>query len=152
MHDVYKLKKMLCEELEAFGKKNEIDVSELEIVDKLAHSIKNIQKVLEKYEEEEEGYSGAYRGMRDRGMYYDDRYMRDGMSYARGGQGGSRGGNRSGMRGGRGGYSREGGRGGYSMADESMQDMIGEMRELMDDMPEEKRREMQKFISKMEQM
>ena len=148
MHDVYKLKKMLCEELEAFGKKNEIDVSELEIIDKLAHSIKNICKVIEDYEDEE-GYSSAYRGMRDRGMNYDDRYMRDGMSYARGGQGGSRGNNRGGMRGGRSGYSRMGG---YSMADESMKDMIDEMKDLMDDMPEEKRREMQKFVTKMEQM
>lgn len=149
MHDVYKLKKMLCEELEAFGKKNEIDVNELDIIDKLAHSIKNICKVIEDYEDEEEGYSGEYRGMRDRGMY-DDRYMRDGMSYARGGnRGGSRGGNRGGSRVGRGGYSRMGG---YSMADENMKDMIDEMKDLMDDMPEEKRREMQKFVTKMEQM
>lgn len=149
MHDVYKLKKMLCEELEAFGKKNEIDVNELDIIDKLAHSIKNICKVIEDYEEEED-YSEADRRMRDRGMYYDDRYTRnDGMSYARDGRGGNRGGSRGGMRGGRGGYSRMGG---YSMADESMKDMIDEMKDLMDDMPEEKRREMQKFVTKMEQM
>ena len=86
--------------------------------------------------------------MRDRGMY-DDRYMRDGMSYARDGRGSNRGGYRGGSRGGRGGYSRMGG---YSMADESMKDMIDEMKELIDDMPEEKRREMQKFINKMETM
>lgn len=143
MHDVYKLKDMLCEELEEYGKKEEVSLNDLEIIDKLAHSIKNIDKVLEYHEEEKGGYSNGGRDMMDR-RPYDDRYMRGGMSYARDGRGGRRdmGGSR------RGGYSR----GGYSMADESMKDMIDDMREMMDDMPEEKRREMQKFISKMEQM
>lgn len=142
MHGIYKLKDMLCEELEEYGKKNQIDVNDLEIIHKLAGSTEKLCKIIEAYEEEEEdaGYSRA--GYRD-GMRYDDRYdMRRGMSYARDGRGSD--GRRTGGRSSR--------RGSYSMADENMKDMIGEMRELMDDMPEEKRMEMQKFINKMERM
>lgn len=140
MHGVYKLKDMLCEELEEYGKKEEVSLNDLEIIDKLAHSIKNIDKVLEEYEEEEHGYSHGW--PKDGRDIYDDRYMRGrGMSYARDGRG------RRTMDG-----RRTGRMGGYSMADESMKDMLVEMRELADDMPEEKRMEMQKFIRKMEQM
>jgi len=41
MDAVYELKDMLCEELEEYGKKDKLDVGGLEIVDKLAHTIKN---------------------------------------------------------------------------------------------------------------
>lgn len=137
MHDVYKLKDMLCEELEEYGSKGEITAGSLDVIDKLAHSIKNIQKIIDHYEEEEDGYSGATRYMTG-GM---DRY-----SYARGdGRGRGRGARRDFM-------GRYSSRGGYSMADESMKDMIDEMKGLMGDMPEEKRMEMQKFINKMERM
>ena len=57
MDAVYDLKDMLCEELEEYGKKDKLDVGGLEIVDKLAHTIKNLDKIIEKYDEEE--YSGA---------------------------------------------------------------------------------------------
>lgn len=134
MHGVYKLKDMLCEELEEYGKKEQVSMNDLEVIDKLAHSIKNIDKVLEEYEEEERGYSHGW-PKDDRGMRYDDRYdMRGGRSMRRSAE------------------SRRGSRAGYSMADESMKDMLHEMRELADDMPEEKRMEMQKFINKMERM
>ena len=142
MHGVYKLKDMLCEELEEYGKKEQVSMNDLEVIDKLAHSIKNIDKVLEEYEEEEHGYSHGW-PKEGREVYYDDdRFGMRGMSYAR-----------DGRRMMRGGSSRRGGRtGGYSMADENMKDMLHEMRELADDMPEEKRMEMQRFIKKMEQM
>ena len=142
MHGVYKLKDMLCEELEEYGKKEQVSMNDLEVIDKLAHSIKNIDKVLEEYEEEERGYSHGW-PKDGREIYYDDdRYDVRRMSYARDGRGMRR--STDGRRGGR--------MGGYSMADESMKDMLHEMKELADDMPEEKRMEMQKFIRKMEQM
>lgn len=66
MHKLYDLKEMLCEELEEYGSKGKLDVGSLDVVDKLAHAIKNIDKILE-YKEEGE-YS-----------------RRGGMSYERGG-------------------------------------------------------------------
>lgn len=149
MHDIYKLKEMLCEELEEYGRKNELTPASLEVIDKLAHSLKNVEKVIENYEAEESGYSSASR------YYYDDGM---GSSYARGGRGGSRG--YSSARGGRGRGSnarrdsmgRYSSRDGYSMADADMTEMIDEMRGLMEDLPEEKKMEVRKFISKMESM
>ena len=58
MDAIYELKDMLCEELEEYGKKDKLDVGGLEIVDKLAHTIKNLDKIIETYEED--GYSGEY--------------------------------------------------------------------------------------------
>lgn len=71
MHKLHELKDMLCEELEEYGSKGKLDVGSLDVVDKLAHAIKNIDKIIEAYDEE---YSGD-------GMSY-----RDGRSYARGGR------------------------------------------------------------------
>lgn len=154
MHDVYKLKDMLCEELEEYGRKGEVTANSLEVIDKLAHAIKNIDKILESKEEEESGYSSAGR------YYYDDRMGGSGMrtSYARDGRGGS--GGYSSARGGRGRGSnarrdsmgRYSSRDGYSMADSDMSEMIDEMRDMMNDLPEHKKMEVQKFIDKMESM
>ena len=52
MDAVYELKEMLCEELEEYGKKDKLDVGGLEIVDKLAHTIKNLDKIIETYEDD----------------------------------------------------------------------------------------------------
>lgn len=146
MHDVYKLKDMLCDELEEYGRKGEVTAQSLEIVDKLAHAIKNINKIIEAKEEEESGYSSA-------GRYYDDGmgspYVRGGSrgySYARGG-GRGRGSNAR-----RDSMGRYSSRDGYSMADSDMSEMIDEMRSMMNDLPEHKKMEVQKFISKMEAM
>jgi len=142
MHELYELKEMLCKELEEYGKKGELTTGSLDVVDKLAHTIKNLQKIIEKYEEEE--YSGrtypmgggSYRG----GSYaYEDGRMMDGGSYARG-----RG--RNAKRDSMGRYSSERG---YSR-DENM---VMELRELMAEAPDERTRmEFQKFIQKIEQM
>ena len=64
MHAIYDLKEMLCEELEEYGKKGELTAGSLETVDKLAHAIKNIDKIIECYENEE--YSKDYMPMHDR--------------------------------------------------------------------------------------
>ena len=63
MDAIYELKDMLCEELEEYGKKDKLDVGGLEIVDKLAHTIKNLDKIIESYEDEEYGFFGI-RGRR----------------------------------------------------------------------------------------
>jgi len=150
MEELYKLKETLCTELEEYAKKGKLSAGDLEIVDKLSHAIKNIDKIIEKYDESE--YSGA--------TGYSNR-----MSYGRGGY--------SNERGGRGGYSNE--RGGYSNENYSMargrgsnarrdsrgrysseysgHDMVMELRELMEDAPDDRTRmEFEKFIRKMEQM
>ena len=53
MHKLYELKDMLCEELEQYGKKGELTAGSLDVVDKLTHTIKNLDKIIEKYEEDE---------------------------------------------------------------------------------------------------
>ena len=150
MHELYELKETLCKNLEEYGKKNDLKAGDLDVIDKLAHSIKNLDKVIEKYEEEE--YSGARgRGSnarRDSRGRYSNEYSnamgmsRDGYSMRgdyyneRGGYSNERGGNYSN----RGGYSRN-------------NNMIMELRELMEDAPDEKTRmEFDKFIRKMESM
>lgn len=164
MHELYELKEMLCEELKEYGSKDKLDVGGLEIVDKLAHAIKNIDKIIEVYEMEEEEYSmegGSYEGGGGGGSYAgggnqggggggNRRYSREGgemrrrMSYA---SGGGRGRGRNARRDSMGRYSREGG---YSRGAE---DMVMGLKELMQDAPDERtRQEFQKLIQKMEQM
>lgn len=130
MHELHELKEKLCQELEEYNSK-EMTAGSLEVIDKLAHTIKNLGKIIEMYEESE-GYSS--RG----GMPYEGGY--GGGSYARG----------------RGGRGRTGAnqygphvRGGYSRND----GMIAELRELMMEAPDERsKKEFQRFISKMESM
>lgn len=127
MHGIYELKEMLCKELEEYGKKGELSAGTLEIVDKLAHAIKNIDKIIESYENED--YSGAYN--------YEDRSYR-GSSYARGRGRGAR---RDSM----GRYSSEG----YSRAGE----MAEQLRNLMHDAPNEHiRQKIQHLVSEVEMM
>lgn len=146
MDAIYELKDMLCEELEEYGKKDKLDVGGLEIVDKLAHTIKNLDKIIESYEDE--GYSEAY---------YDGSYE---------GTGNMGGGNMGGSYARR--YSRERGRGSYAMARgrgrNAKRDSMGrysrdgkmmaqELRELMEDAPDERiKMELQKVIQKVENM
>lgn len=90
---------------------------------KLAHTVKNLDKIIEKDNEE---YSGMY-------PYHDERSYRGGRSYAP---------RRDGM----GRYSR---RRGYSRNG----DMVSELRDLMNKSPDdETRMEFERFISKMEEM
>ena len=69
MHALHDLKKQLIEELEGFAKKGEISKSSLETIDTLAHAAKNLCKVIEACEEEEE-YS--HRMSRRSNRSYDD--------------------------------------------------------------------------------
>ena len=134
MHGIYELKEMLCKELEEYGTKGELSAGTLDIVDKLAHSIKNLDKIIESYEEDEGSY--AY----DDGMMYEGgRSMnRRGGSYARG-----RG--RNANRDSRGRYSSEG----YSRTG----DMVEQLRDMMREAPDDRtRQEIQRLVTKMEQM
>ena len=137
MHELYELRENLCEKLKEYGKKQEISGQSLEVVDKLANSIKNIDKIIDRYEQHEGMDGRSYRNGRGeyRGTYegsYDG--MGDwGRSYARG----------------RGANARRDSMGRYS-GDESM---VTELHEMMKNAPDEKTRmEFQKFISKIEEM
>lgn len=57
MDALYDLKDKLCQELEEYGDK-ELSAGSLSTIDSLAHTIKNLDKIIEKYEEDD--YSGAY--------------------------------------------------------------------------------------------
>lgn len=142
MHELYELKEMLCKELEEYGSKGELSAGSLDVVDKLAHAAKNVGKIIEMCEEDEE-YSG--RTMPMYGGYYADGRSYDGRggSYARDGR-------RSYARGGRS-YARRDSMGRYSRAE--MNEMVSELRELMEDAPDERtKKEFQKFITKIEGM
>lgn len=136
MHELYELKEMLCKELKEYGEKGEMSTGTLDVVDKLAHTIKNLDKIIEGYEEEEGYSSRSYPdGMGGSYRTYPRMYMRGG-SYARG---------RNARRDSMGRYSREGG---YSRDG----GMVDELRELMEDAPNETiKREMQRLVDKIEQ-
>lgn len=150
MHELMELKEKLCKELEEYGKKD-LSAGTLDVVDKLSHAIKNIDKIIEKYEEEE--YSGDMMNNR----------MMGGTAYARRGRGGSY----------RGSYAYEGGMGGSyargrtgnvrrdSMGRYSSErgysrdaaDLADQLRDLMEDAPDETiRKDMERLLRKVEQM
>ncbi len=149
MHELYELKEKLCEELEKYGGQN-ITAGTLEVVDKLTHSIKNLDKIIEAKEEDEYSMNGgsyAYaRGGNQGGggsnrSYRGGSYAREGGSYAY-----ARGRGRNARRDRMGRYSSEDG---YSMDGE----MVSELYELMEEAPDEKtKKEFQKFIQKIEMM
>jgi hypothetical protein len=83
MHKLYELKEMLCAELEEYGSKDKLDVGGLDIVDKLAHAIKNIDRIIESYDGEYSGEGhrmGSYRRSYARRRDRMGRYSRDGYS------------------------------------------------------------------------
>lgn len=141
MDAIYELKDMLCEELEEYGKKDKLDVGGLEIVDKLAHTIKNLDKIIESYEDEDYSgayYDGSYEGTGNMGGSYPRRYSRE---RGRGGYAMARGRGRNAKRDSMGRYSR----------DNKM--MAQELRDLMEDAPNEHiKMELQKVIQKVESM
>ena len=75
MHGLYDLKEKAIKELELYGGKDRLDASDWEVIDLLAHTTKNLCKVIDHYEEEEDEYS--------HGMRYSRRPYDDHRSYAR---------------------------------------------------------------------
>ena len=148
MHYMETLKDLLCAELEDYAEKGkrsgELSKADVEVIDTVLNSVKNIYKI-DKYKEEMEGYSedGTYMGEgRIYGTSYESGYSeRGGSSYARGrgryakrdsmGRYSSRGmsydDDMSYARGGRGGN-----RGGYSR-DEAKSYMVEQLEEMMHD-------------------
>ena len=126
MKELYNLKETLCKELEEYGRKDKMNAGDLEVVDKLTHTIKNLDKIIENYDSED--YSNTGYAMKG-GNRYDNRY-----SMARG----------------RGSRAKRDSMGRYSSHNDMM---IQELRELMEDAPDDKTRmEFEKFIDKMEMM
>lgn len=132
MHRLEELKEMLCEELEEYGSKEKLDMGGLEIVDKLAHAIKNIDKIMDSEYSEGRSYRGSYRGNYGEGSYrgnYGDESYR--MNY--------------GERRGRGRNARRDSMGRYASADMRM-----EIERLMDEAPdEETRMKLERFMQSM---
>lgn len=125
-----------------------VSVGDADYVDKLAHTIKSLETTIAMKEAngEEGGYSGNY--MMPRYAFNDGRSYARRNSYAGDGYGGmSRARGRANNPTGRNQYSREG----YSYADD-MSGLLDEMRGMMDSLPEEKRREVQRFVDKMDRM
>lgn len=165
MHEIYELKEMLMKELEEYGRKGEMSAGSLEIVDKLAHAIKNLCKIIEAAEEEEEGYSrrgGSYyyeggRGGQGGGSNYARRggggQGGNSSYYREGGQGGgssyARGRGRNAQRDSRGRYSRTGGSMYYRNTDE----LVEQLEELMEDAPNEQiKQRMNQLVQELGQM
>lgn len=147
MHKLEELKEMLCEELEEYGSKDKLDMGGLEIVDKLAHAIKNIDKIIDsEYSERGGSYRGnygyegnyGYRGnYGERGSYGEGSYRGNyGEESYRGNYGERRG---------RGRNARRDSMGRYASAD-----MRQELERLMDEAPdEETRMKLERFMQSM---
>jgi hypothetical protein len=131
MHELYELKDMLCKELKEYGEKGELTAGSLDTIDKLAHAMKNLDRVIEAYEDDGE-YSGRSYPDGMGGSYARGRYSREGRSYASG--------RMNARRDSMGRYSRDDG-------------MIEELRDLIKDAPNEAiKRDIQRLVDKMEQM
>lgn len=155
---MHKLMEYICDELEELERKadkeGKLSMAEVQYGDMLAHFKKNLLKADEMYEDSE--YSMAMGGSYARGGERGGRggqsrrggmSMRGGNSYRYEGEGSyARGRGRNARRDSMGRYSRDG----YSMAGD---EMVEELRELMQDAPDEQTRmEFEKFIRKVEQM
>lgn len=76
MKELYELKERLCDELKDYSKK-ELSPGSLDVVDKLAHTVKNLYKIIDYHKDEE--YNGGYSG-----HYPGEHMMNDGRHSYRG--------------------------------------------------------------------
>lgn len=140
---MHKLMEFVCEEMDELERKvdkeGKLSMAEMQYLDTLAHTKKNLLKAEEMSEEDEE-YSGRYSNR----MYGGSYDMRG--SYERGNRGD---GDTSYARG-RGRNAKRDSMGRYSSTNDML---IEELRDLMEDAPDEHTKmEFKKFIQKMEQM
>jgi hypothetical protein len=71
MHNLENLKDRLCRELDEYASRGKMDMNTIQIIDTIAHTVKNLNKIIE-CEEEKEGYS---QGPRVHGNYsFGDNY------------------------------------------------------------------------------
>lgn len=151
VEELYELCETVSNELADANEKirsagGKLSAGDVDYLDKLTHMIKSIKTTIAMIESEDGGYSGHYWP-----PYY-------GRSYAEGGSGGGMSNRGSSYaRGGRGGRNNPMGRnqysrgGGYSYAD-GLEDLLTEMRDMMGSLPEDKKKEVQRFVDKMERM
>lgn len=131
MHRIYELKEKAVKELAKYGEKDHLDINDYQVADMLAHLAKNLCKVIEAYEEEEEEYSeGSYAG----GSYGGRVNFRGNTSMARGGSSMARG---SYARG-RGRGARRDSMGRYSSEGDIRQDIEAAMQEAPNEMVRQK--------------
>ena len=151
MHELYELKEQLMDELKEYRSKQKKSMDDITVIKYLTSSIDHLCNIIMAAEEEQ--YSG--RGGQGGGNYSrENRYSREGMggsryayeggrysregSYARG---------RNARRDSMGRYSREGG---YSRAD-GMEDLVEDIRNMMQELPQGVQQDAQKFVQKLEQ-
>ena len=156
MKEVYDLKETVGHKIAQANKKiqangGEIDGGDIDVIDKLTHSLKSLVTTCAMLEAEEDGgYSGRYEPNWNRGVVYgySGRERRDGgySGEGRGGYSGNGGGySRGYSRENRNGYSRNGG---YSRAG----DMTEQLRQMMDEAPDDMtRQEIKKLMDRMDQ-
>lgn len=136
MHELYDLKENLMGELKEYSRKDDLNANSLEVIDKLTHTVKNLDKIIDHCEMEESGYSSA-RG------YIPYAYDGGGMSnnsynnsYARG----------------RGRFAKRDSMGRYSSMDgysRGNEDMINELNQLAMNAPDERmRQQIQSMVDK----
>lgn len=82
MHKIEELRDCLCAELEEYAKKKDnLDMESLETIDKLAHAVKNLDKIIDA---DMNGYSGTYMMPYSRANYdYDTSGARGRGSFTR---------------------------------------------------------------------
>lgn len=83
MHKMMELKEALCDELNEYSSKRKLSYEDLDVIDKLTHSIKSIETILA-MEGYDDGYSRDYRpsyGYSYRNRDSMGRYSRD-MGYS----------------------------------------------------------------------
>lgn len=68
MKELYEIKDRLCDELKEYANK-EMSAGALDVIDKLTHTLKNLDKVIEGYEGEEYSNRSYSRGRDARGRY-----------------------------------------------------------------------------------
>ena len=160
LNTLYELCDIVSKELKEATEKlrqsgGKLSAGDVEYIDKLTHTVKSIKTTIAMMEAEDEGgYSQAgtmqypmprsmrsMRGGSYRGSYnsYDGGYEGD-SSYAR------RGSYR--QRDSMGRYSSERGYSNHG----SMEDILEDMREMMGELPEDQRKEVQRFVDKMDRM
>jgi hypothetical protein len=135
MNELYELKEKLCRELKKYNNEN-INTSNLEIIDKLSHAVKNMDKIIQSYEEEENASYGY--------NSYEASYMNNSRGRGRNSNNSyARGRGRNARRDNMGRYSNEG----YSRNN----DNVAQLREMMMDAPtDEIRRDYERVIASLE--
>ena len=141
MKELYEAKETVGNEIGDLNKKirnngGKITGADVDMLDKLTHSMKSLATTCAMLEAEEEGYSGHYMPMPYGYSHNGNGYSRNGNDHSGNGGGYSRR------------YSRES-RDGYGYSGKG--DMTDQLRQMMDEAPDDlTRREIQKLMERME--